>query len=261
MNWRLAAMKNGLLDSIAYRFEFALDLLGSALVPLVIQVLIWRTLFTDDPGRTLAGRSYHDLMAYTLGSVLFSQVRGGNLDFEIAEMIRTGQLSNYLLRPVSVIQFVYFRGLGQKSFVMLLCTLMGFAWLGLSGGSPARLLGGMFLAFLGNVIAYQLSIAAATAAFYWEEAWSVLLVKNMIVALLSGEMFPLYLVPERYAWIWKATPFYVFVYGPTQYTVGAWSHVEFMNAIGISLLWIVMGGLLLKGCWKVGMRQYLSLGG
>ena len=43
--------------------------------------------------------------SYTWVSALFSQVRGGNLDFELAEMIRTGTLSQYLLRPVSVLEF------------------------------------------------------------------------------------------------------------------------------------------------------------
>src|SRR3989338_7059688 len=91
--WRWAALKNGLLDSMAYRFEFLLGILSSAVVPLVIQLLLWSAIFSQ-PGQTeLAGMSKHDLIMYTFASVLFSQVRGGDIDFELAELIRTGQLS------------------------------------------------------------------------------------------------------------------------------------------------------------------------
>ena len=38
---------------------------------------------------------------------------------------------------------------------------------------------------IGNIIHFQLGAALAGAAFLWEEAYSVLMVKNMIVGILS----------------------------------------------------------------------------
>ena len=44
---------------------------------------------------------------------------------------------------------------------------------------------------MGNVIHFQFGATLAAAGFLWEEAYSLLMVKNMVVGLLSGEMIPL----------------------------------------------------------------------
>jgi ABC-2 type transport system permease protein len=123
------------------------------------------------------------------------------------------------------------------------------------------MIGAMFLALLGNIIHYQISAALSTTAFLWEEAYSVLMVKNMLVNFLSGELFPLTLFPSSLSWIWKATPFYLYVYGPTQYALGRWTQMEFLHHLMIAGIWLVVGWGLIKITWGAGIRRYLSLGG
>lgn len=260
--WRVAALRNGFQDATAYRLEFLFEIVGSAFVPAAIQWVLWYALFKSGGGATrIAGMDYADMIHYTLVSVLFTQVRGGDHDFELQEMIRSGQLSNYLLRPVGVVEFVYIRGVAPRLFIAGLCLLLGmFAglWLGLS---PMRMIGSMLLAILGNLIHYQIGAALATTAFLWEEAYSVLMVKNMLVSLLSGELIPLNLFPAHLSWVWKSTPFYLYVFGPTQYALGRWSHQEFLLSLGIGLLWMVAAATAIRITWRLGIRSYLSLGG
>jgi ABC-2 type transport system permease protein len=194
-------------------------------------------------------------------SLLFTQIRGGDHDFELAEMIRSGQLSQYLLRPVSVVEFVYIRGVAPKLFLATFCLILGVAAGFLMGFEPSRLIGSMSLALIGNIIHYQIGAALASSSFYWEESYSLLMVKNMIVSLLSGELIPLNLFPESLQWIWKSTPFYLYVFGPTQYALGRWSHQDFLMHLGIGFLWILGGWILIRLSWGVGMKRYLSLGG
>jgi ABC-2 type transport system permease protein len=119
----------------------------------------------------------------------------------------------------------------------------------------------MFLALIGNVIHYQISVALAATAFLWEEAYSVLMVKNMIVSLLSGELIPLNLFPHSMRWIWKSTPFYLYVFGPTQYALGRWSNIEFLHQLGFAAIWLFVGWALIRITWGLGTKRYLSLGG
>lgn len=261
LGWRLAALKNGLQDATAYRVEFLFEVLGAAFVPAAIQWVLWYALFKIGGAETVAGMSYEDMVMYTMVSLLFTQVRGGDHDFELAEMIRSGGLSNYLLKPVGVVEFVYIRGVAPKIFIAGIALAIGiFAgmWFGLS---PWRMVGAMGLALLGNIIHYQISAAIASAAFVWEEAYSMLMVKNMIVSLLCGELIPLNLFPESMQWIWKSTPFYLYVYGPTQYALGRWSHSEFVYQLGITGLWLVAGWAMIRVTWGAGTKRYLSLGG
>jgi ABC-2 type transport system permease protein len=193
--------------------------------------------------------------------LLFTQIRGGDHDFELAEMIRSGQLSNYLLRPVGVVEFVYIRGIAPKIFVAVLALAIGMCVGVWSDISPFRLIGAMGMAFIGNVIHYQISAAIAAASFVWEEAYSFLMVKNMVVSLLSGELLPLNLFPSSMQWIWKSTPFYLYVYGPTQYALGRWSNQEFVMQLGVAAIWLVVGWGLIRLTWGTGIKRYSSLGG
>lgn len=259
--WRIAALKNGLQDATAYRLEFLFEVLGAALVPAAIQWVLWYALFKVGGQTQVRGMTYTQMIHYTMVSILFSQVRGGDLDFELGEMIRTGQLSNYLLRPVSVIEFVWIRGIAPKLFVAGTALVLGCV-VGITiGMSPARMFGAMLLALVGNVIYYQISAALASASFYWEEAYSVLMVKNMIVNILSGELIPLNMFPDKMQWIWKSTPFYLFVFAPTQYALGRWPTHEFLRQLLISGGWLIVGWLLIRLTWGIGIRRYLSLGG
>ena len=87
------------------------------------------------------------------------------------------------------------------------------------------------------------------------------MVKNMIVSLLSGELIPLTLFPKDMQWIWKFTPFYLYVFGPTQYALGHWSHSEFFFHLGVAASWMIAMASLIRLTWGLGLKRYLSLGG
>jgi ABC-2 type transport system permease protein len=259
--WRVAALANGLKDATAYRIEFFMEVIGSAAVPALIQWILWYAMYITGGQKEIAGLSYQQMLAYTWMSILFSQVRGGNHDFALMELIRSGNLSNYLLRPVSPVEFFYIRGVAEKLFVTVICLLIGLGISFFTDLSPMNMLGAMVLALMGNIIHYQFGAVLATLAFLWEEAYSILMVKNMIVQILSGELIPLNLFPENLQWVWKITPFYLYVYGPTQYALGRWTHTEFVHALWVASAWIIFFTIAIKVSWKVGIKRYLSLGG
>lgn len=261
LNWRLAALNNGFRDATAYRWDFLFEVLGSAVVPALVQWVLWYALFDLGGMKEVGGMSYPQMIQYTIATVLFSQIRGGNHDFELAEMIRSGALSNFLLRPVSLVEFIYLQGVSPKLFIAGASLVAGIVFGHFFGIDPSRMIGATFLAFIGNIIHYQIGAILATVSFYWEEAYAVLMVKNMLVALLSGELLPLQLFPESMQWLWKSTPFYLYVYGPAQYALGNWSHAEFLGALGSGLLWMAMFWAMIRLSWRIGIRRYLSLGG
>ncbi len=261
MSWRLAALWNGFQDATAYRIEFLFEVLGGAAVPAAIQWVIWYAMFKIGGQSQVGGMSYPEMVHYTLVSILFTQVRGGDHDFELVEMIRSGQLSNYLLRPVGVVEFVWIRGVAPKLFLAGLCLAVGIVAGLMIDMSPGRMVLSMGLALMGNVIHYQIGAALGTMAFYWEEAYSILMVKNMLVSFLSGELLPLNLFPQSMQWMWKATPFYLYVYAPTQFALGNETPLQFGQQCLIGLAWIAFGWIAIRVSWGIGIRRYLSLGG
>jgi len=241
-----------------------MEVLGNAVVPAAIQWVLWYAIFKTGGASELAGMTYVQMLHYTFVSILFNQVRGGDQDFELAEMIRTGQLSNYLIRPVGLIEFIYIRGVASKLLIAGLSFIIGlilsFSVLSVQV-SPFRMFGAMGLALLGNLIHFQIGAILSAMAFRWEDAYGLLMVKNMAVSILSGELLPLNLFPESMSWVWKSTPFYLYVFGPAQYALGEWSHIEFLRHLGIASLWILALWWLIRLTWGLGIRKYVSLGG
>ena len=259
--WRLAAIKNGMKDALAYRWDFLIDFFGQAIVPVGIQLILWNSIFKQNGNATFGGMSHSDLLAYTWTSLLFSQIRGGNYDFSLIEMIRTGSLSQSLLRPVGPVEFVFWRGLGDKLFTATFCFLLGTIASFFAGHSIMNLIMAMMLAILGNIIHYLFGAALAAVAFYWENAFAILMVKNMVVSLLSGELIPLSVVPEKYSIIWQSTPFYLYVYGPTQVALGNWSHATWLHHMMIGFVWCFAFAVALKITWKISIHRYQGIGG
>ncbi|MBN22428.1 MAG: hypothetical protein CL678_14185 [Bdellovibrionaceae bacterium] len=260
-HWMWAALKNGLQDSMAYRSEFLIKIFVDAAVPAIVQIILWYAIFDLGHQNTVAGYTYAQMMSYTLMTVLFTQVRGGDHDFELAEMIRTGELSPYLLKPLNVVDFIYIRGVAHRLFVSVICLCIGIGISVFTELSPLRLIGGMMLALLGNLIHYQIGAALASVSFSWEEGYALLMVKNRITMFLSGELIPLFLIPESYAWIWKSLPFYLYVFGPSQYALGNWSHHEFIIQFSIGIGWLIITSMLTRYTWRTGIRHYQGLGG
>lgn len=259
--WRIAAFKNGVIDNIAYPINFFFELLGELLIPAAIQWILWYSIFKMGGQQTAGGHTYSELMTYTWTSLLFTQIRGGNQDFQIAEKIRNGSLSNYLVRPVGMVEFTYIQTLAPKFFVLVLSLSIGMVASFFFHLDPLRILGAVAMATVGNLIHFLLSASLATVAFYWEEAYAVLIVKNMMVQFLSGELLPLNLFPDQWTWIWKSLPFYIYVYSPTQFVLGRMSWGEYLHQMGIALIWLGVARLILHFAWNRGIKHYESVGG
>ncbi len=261
LEWRLASIRNGMRDALAYRGDFLLDFFGQALVPVSIQLILWTAVFRQGGISEFGGMTYSDLIAYTWGSLLFSQIRGGDHDFSLIEMIRTGSLSNYLVRPVGVVEFTFYRALGEKLLTTVFCFLLGLIAIQFTTYKVENLLMGMMLAILGNIIHYVFGAALAAVAFYWENAFAVLMMKNMLVAFLSGEMIPLSIIPEKYAFIWQSTPFYLYVFGPTQVLLGKWDAATWAHHMMIGCVWLTVFLFAVRLTWSYSIKRYQGLGG
>ena len=261
IDWRLAAIKNGMREALAYRGDFIIGLLSSAFVPVAIQLMLWYAIFHNGGLTSFGGLTYTELLAYTWTSLLFTQIRGGDYDFGLIEMIRTGTLNNFLLRPVGVVEFTFFQGLGEKLLTAGFCLALGIIATFFTSLSVTNLILAICLAIIGNILHYLFGAALATVAFYWENAFAVLMVKNMVVSLLCGEVIPLSIVPAKYTFIWQSLPFYLYVYGPTQIALGKWDHLMWVKQMGIGCLWIFVFWGALKLSWSYSIKRYQGIGG
>lgn len=247
-----------------YRFEFFNSLTVSIMVPVMIQLALWQSIFSDPQTTTIAGQTYPQFLQYTLVSVLFFQIRGGDHDFELAELIRTGGLSQYLLRPIGFLRYFYCQAIGSKIIVLLVClvcALIAHSYAdAFKNTSLLSIFLGFTLALLGNVIHYLLSCLLTVVAFYWEEATSLLMAKNLVTSVLCGEIIPLALFPQKYLSVMEYLPFHLYVYTPTQIANQAIASTQILQMFAVAIVWIVILSILLNFAFNTGLKRYQSLG-
>src|SRR6516225_9513512 len=222
--WRI--LRISLIERMVYRADF---LIGTLLrfLPIVTTILLWEAIYAGSGKSSLGGFSRSDMIAYLLlvhvGSV-FSSMPG--LAAGIARDIREGTLKKYLLQPVHMVAYlVTYRAAHKAAYIVtsaLPYALVFWICRSYFPGWPdawtlAAYLVSLVLAFF---IGFFFEATIGMIGFWFLEVTSFLYVVNTIAFFVSGQMFPLDLLPPFWASLLKALPFQYLAYFPTAIFLG-----------------------------------------
>jgi ABC-2 type transport system permease protein len=178
--------------------------------------------------------------------------------------IKQGQLTAELLRPIHPIHgdIAYFAG--WKVVVIVL-------WLPLA-------------AILSLIFKPEVTFTALHVLVFFFAIWGAYLIRMLLLWLLgmiafwttrvgaiyelffaielifSGRLVPMPLMP---AWVQKIAAFLPFqstFYFPINALVGNMSPADLLAGLGMQVLWIVLGTVAVIMVWRVGVRQFSSVG-
>src|SRR5262245_23261544 len=196
---------NILRISLVERFTYRADFFFSTFfrfLPLVVSFLLWQAVFDASPGQEISGFDRRRMIAYLLMvqiSRMFSSMPG--LAGGIARDIRDGNLKKYLIQPVDMIAYLLsYRGAHKIAYIAtsalpygLLFFLCRDVFEGLPGpGVLAAYVLSLALAFL---IGFFFEAAIGMIGFWFLEVTSWIYIINIVNFFVSGQMFPLDLLP------------------------------------------------------------------
>lgn len=257
---RLVAIN--VMMTLEYRGEFFIYMFGIVAGP-VVSLLVW--LAVGEQGVSLPlGRS--QLVTYYVLLGVVSMLTSSWLAAYLAENIRSGELSPWLLRPAPYIAGQLANNLAEKvvkSFFLLpLVLIFGLAFrddLRLPADPRAWAL---FLACLplAAAVAFLLDFSLGSLAFWVEDVNGLSRVRTLVATFLSGQVVPLALFPEWASGFLWAQPFRYTLSFPLEVLTGGLSTGEL--ALGFALqagycavLWAVQRLL-----WRRGLRAYSAVG-
>jgi ABC-2 type transport system permease protein len=256
-----------LIERMAYRGDF---LLGTLLrfLPVLTTVLLWRAVYAGAGDHKPGGFSERDMIAYLLLihiSRMFSSMPG--LAGGIARDVREGTLKKYLLQPLDLIGYLLSYRAAHKTAYILTSGLPYAALFFLFRDyfvrlpDPATLAAYVAALVLGFVIGFFFEAALGMAGFWFLEVTSLLWVVNTLNYFISGQMFPLDLLPPFWRDLLKALPFQYLAYFPAVVFLGQVKGQELVVGLLKELAWAV--GLILLSRWLYarGLRRYSAYGG
>ncbi len=256
-----------LVERMVYRLDFFLATVLRFL-PMLTTILLWQAIYAGSGQTELSGYNSHEMVAYLLLvhiSRMFSSMPG--LAGGIARDIRDGSLKKYLLQPIDLLPYLAAYRLAHKVAYIatsaLPYALLFFLCRSYFDTFPDALtlvayLVSLFLAFL---IGFAWEACMGMIGFWFLEVASLLYVVNTLNFFVSGQMFPLDLLPPFWAGLLKLLPFQYLAYFPTAVFLGKIQGADLIWGLLAEAGWAVTFLFLSHYLYRLGLRHYSAYGG
>jgi ABC-2 type transport system permease protein len=266
--WKI--LRASLIERMVYRLDF---LLGTVLrfLPMVTTILLWQAIFDGTDRTELGGFSDRKMIAYLLLvhiSRMFSSMPG--LAARIAQDIRDGNLKKYLLQPINMIAYLLVYRVAHKAayiamsalpyaLLFFLCQLAGNYFDGWP--DPLTMLAYAVSLLLAFLIGFFFEAGIGMIGFWFLEVTSFLYVVNTMNFFVSGQMFPITLLPPFWVGLLKSLPFQYLAYFPAAVFLGKIHGTALVYGLLAEAAWAVVFIFATCALYRLGLRRYSAYGG
>jgi len=251
-----------IVATLEYRGAFFIYMVNNVAVP-VVSLLVWLTV--SEQGVALPYTRGQFVTYYLLLSVV-STLTAVWLAPYLAENIRLGGLSPWLLRPAPYILRDIGNNIGEKIVKLpLLLPLVALVALAFRNDlrlptDPRAWLLFLLAVPLAATIAFLLDFVIGALAFWLQDVRGLVRVKDLIATLLAGQFVPLALFPPQLKGLIDAQPFRYILSFPLEVVTGRLSSAD----IAVGFAWQVGYCAALYLCyrllWRYGLRSYAAAG-
>ncbi len=256
-----AMLRLGVAEAVAYRAEMLVWVLSTTM-PLVMLAL-WSAVAREAP----VGRfGEQDFVAYFLVTFIVRQLTGSWAAWEMNYEIRTGRLSQKLLRPVHPLAGYAAENLGALPFRVMVSLPVALIAL-FTVGSKAlpgdwrvwviwvvALLGGWLITLFAN-------LAIGAMSLFMESSIKVMDVYFTLFLALSGYIIPVELFPPWIRALVQWLPFRYQIGFPVEVLTSAHGFGTEMVLLARQWAWVAGMAALALGLWRRGQRHFEAYGG
>jgi ABC-2 type transport system permease protein len=114
---------------------------------------------------------------------------------------------------------------------------------------------------LGFLVGFFFEATIGMVGFWFLEVTSLLYIVNTLNFFVSGQMFPLDLLPDFWATLLKALPFQYLAYFPATVFLGKVTGMQLVYGLLGELIWALVFIGLSRGLYRFGLRRYSAYGG
>jgi ABC-2 type transport system permease protein len=250
-----------LQDGIAYRASGLIWILTDVVLA-VTMPLVWAN---ASQGGLIQGFSVSDFVLYYLCLLFVQSFITSHIMWEISMEIREGQFSVALVRPISFFQFSFFRNLSWRiirSFLFApIFLVLLWAYRGYLGDAQVYLGWEVWAAIvLGHLVSFCFVMMMSMLALFVQEAQAIFELYYIPMLFLSGQFFPIALLPDWARNLAYAFPFYFTVGAPTEILIKRITGPDIYGVLAIQLAWIAGTYVMARVLWSRGLRHYTGVG-
>lgn len=268
MNFKkyLQVMAIGFQDTFVYRWNFLLRSLFSV-VPLVGTVYIWGAVFKSRGGG-IAGYDYKSMVFYFLLTMLVDILVSPTEDeWRIAAEIRDGQISALITKPLNHLAyraslFVSYRALYTAVTIpMVAAVFFCFRDFTHLPSNPSTLLFFGLSVVMAALLQFFIAYSLAMMAFWFLEISTLIFIFFSFEYFLSGQVFPLDLLPHWVGAFVKYSPFTYEMFFPVQVYLERITGANLATGLITQAFWMLAAFGIAKLLWNSGVKKYQAVGG
>lgn len=250
-------ISTGIQGLITYRVDFILYRIGDV-IGAFVAFYLWKAVFDSSSQSLIQGFQLSDMILYIIMSFVTNLLTRTDSSFMIGDEVKDGSIIMRLLRPVHFAASYLFMEIGSRWLIFL------------SIGVPFLLVITGVRLFLGTdliqaivlVVFYIISIILAFlinfffnicfgfSAFVFKNLWGSNLLKNSLVAFMSGSLIPLTFFPKIVADILGFLPFSSLIYTPVMIIIGKYDGSQIVQALLLQIFWLIVMVALSQLIWK-----------
>jgi ABC-2 type transport system permease protein len=256
----------GLQNLMVYRVNFLFRSLFG-LIPLTATITLWRAIYSGQ-SEAVAGYTLSSMISYYLVVTIVDALTAvSEDDWQIAEDIREGRISQFLLKPIDYLSYrltLFWAG-------RLIYTLMAAAPVTLFifvlreyfvfPSDPLTYLWFFLSLVLTGLLQFFISYTMALLAFWVLEVSTFIFMLFAFEYIAGGHMFPLDILPPFMAKILFFTPFPYQMFFPVSVYLERIAGDNLYRGLLIQAAWVVAAFLLARFAWNRGIRKYSAVGG
>lgn len=213
------------------------------------------------------GYNQPQILTYIFATLFVGTVVRSQLSLEIGGEIASGNITNYLLRPVGYLKYWFTRDLANKLlntiFSLLEITLLFMLFKPVLKLPSDPLYIFLFMLSLSTavVIAFFVGVLVRSMAFWSpDNTWAATFFYMVIGDLLSGTIFPLDVLPTVFYNALQFTPFPYMTYIPTVIFLEKFDLFTTIRLVGQSFVWVALISMFTMWVWRKGLRAYAAEG-
>ncbi|MBU2591953.1 ABC-2 family transporter protein [Patescibacteria group bacterium] len=255
----LAIARLSLQEDLVYRSNFFFYFWDQTL-SFLVQVLLWTIVFKESD--SIAGFDFNGIIQYFVIVRLIQIFTVSRIAYVLGDLIISGGLSRFLIRPWSFFWAMFSRQLGKKIyrffyFSLVIAALYFFGFVQLS---LVKIL--IFLVMLVNVslLSFLYSFNLGALAFWATNITSLIWFFQQAADFLGGGWLPASFFPVWTLWLIKKLPFYLALGFPAEFFQGKMEPGGVLIGIGQQLIWIFIFFFLTALIWGKGVKQYEAVG-
>lgn len=251
-----------LQDGLAYRASAVIWILSDT-IPAMIMPAVFIAGMSQ--GGQIGGFDAGQFVAYYLVMLLFANFITSHLMWDMAYEIKEGIFTIHLLRPVSYFQSTTIRNLAWRVmrtflFVPIFGLLLIFYGKYLTNAHVYLGWEVWIAVILGHIVSWCFVYMMTMLALFFTEVQSIFALYYFPMLFLSGQLFPIHLLPDWAGRIAMYLPFYYTTGLPVELVVHRIAPEAALPLLGVQLIWIVASVFGAKVLWKYGLRQYTAVG-